>query len=259
MEIIDLSQDIYSRRPSSASQPTPIVWTNVQHSDYTFKHGDISFSSKGLIMSDHCGTHVDAFSHFDAKPDALPIDRMPLEKFFTPAVCLDFSHVPPGTYITRGHIDEGLAKTGIDIRTGDSFLMRLGHLPEGVREAPVRVFERQALMERYLKGFPGLDGEATGWLADQGVVHIGTEARTVDNPSQEHWDSDPPNPSHTACRDRKIVVTENLVIPERLVGKRFVYAAFPLKIRGGTGSPVRAVAILGLGLEGSGASARSGA
>jgi hypothetical protein len=46
---------------------------------------------------------------------------------------------------------------------------------------------------------------------------------------------------------------------ERLAGKRFVFAAFPLKIRGGTGSFVRAVAILGLGLEEGGISARSGA
>ncbi|OGB97707.1 MAG: hypothetical protein A3G35_11610 [candidate division NC10 bacterium RIFCSPLOWO2_12_FULL_66_18] len=246
MEIIDLSQEIYSRRPSSASQPTPIIWTNVHHADYTFKHGDISFSSKGLIMSDHCGTHVDAYSHFDSRPDALSIDRMPLDRFFTPAICLDFSHIPAGSYITRRDIQEGLAKTGLEIRPGDAFLMRLGHLPEGIKDAPIRVFERQAIMDRYLKGFPGLDREATDWLADQGVVHIGTEARTVDNPSQEHWDSDPPNPSHTACRDRKLVVTENLVIPERLAGKRFVYAALPLKIREGTGSPVRAVAILGL-------------
>ncbi|MBI4240168.1 MAG: hypothetical protein HY613_00495, partial [Candidatus Rokubacteria bacterium] len=69
----------------------------------------------------------------------------------------------------------------------------------------------------------------------------------------------PPNPSHTACRDRKLVVTENLVIPERLAGKRFVYAAFPLKIREGTGSPVRAVAILGLHLEGPGGPTRPSA
>jgi kynurenine formamidase len=249
MEIIDLSQEIYTRRPSTPSQPTPIVWTNVHHGDYTFKHSDFSVSSKGLIMSDHCGTHVDAFSHFDAAPDALSTDRMPLEKFFTPAICLDFSHIPAGTYITTLDIEAGLTKTGLAIRPGDTFLMRIGHLGEGIREAPVRVFERQALLEHYLKGFPGLDREATEWLSDRGVIHIGTEARTVDNPSQEDWASDPPNPCHTVCRDRKIVVTENLVIPERLVGRRFIYAAFPLKIREGTGSPVRAVAILGLDLE----------
>jgi kynurenine formamidase len=246
MEIIDLSQEIFTRRPSTPSQPTPIIWTNIEHANYTFKHSDISFSSKGVIMSDHCGTHVDAFSHFDASPDALTIDRMPLERFCTPAICLDVSHVPAGRYVTRQSIEEGLAKTDLAIRRGDTFLMRTGHLSGLSLEAPVRVFERQKLMETYLRGFPGLDGAATEWLADQGVVHIGTEARTVDNPAQEEWDSDPPNPCHTVCRDRRLVVTENLVIPERLVGRRFLYVAFPLKLRGGTGSPVRAVAILDL-------------
>ena len=38
--------------------------------------------------------------------------------------------------------------------------------------------------------------------------------------------------------------TENLVIPKRLVGKRFTFLCLPIKLKDATGSPVRAVAVL---------------
>jgi kynurenine formamidase len=45
-----------------------------------------------LVMGDHAGTHVDAPKHFNADPKAKSIDEVPLENFFTEAVCLDLSH-----------------------------------------------------------------------------------------------------------------------------------------------------------------------
>jgi kynurenine formamidase len=37
---------------------------------------------------------------------------------------------------------------------------------------------------------------------------------------------------------------ENLCNLDKLVGKRFTFIALPLRIRKGTGSPVRAIAVL---------------
>ena len=54
------------------------------------------------MLGDHAGTHVDAPCHFDDDPDALSIDKMPLETFFTEAVCLDLSHKPR---LIGGHYD----------------------------------------------------------------------------------------------------------------------------------------------------------
>jgi kynurenine formamidase len=99
-------------------------------------------------------------------------------------------------------------------------------------------------METYLRGFPGLDREAALWLVRQGVGNIGCDARSIDNPVTERYDSDPPCPVHTVCRDHRILNTENLAIPARLCGRRFRFIALPLKIRGGSASPIRAVALL---------------
>jgi len=49
---------------------------------------------------------------------------------------------------------------------------------------------------------------------------------------------------HQICGELGFTHYENLVNLHRLIGRgRFRYIALPLKIRGGTGSPVRAVAI----------------
>jgi len=49
------------------------------------------------------------------------------------------------------------------------------------------------------------------------------------------------------CREREITHIENLCNLDKLVGKRFTFIALPLRIRKGTGSPLRAVAILSEG------------
>ena len=53
-------------------------------------------------------------------------------------------------------------------------------------------------------------------------------------------------PCHVICRELQRHNTENLANIEEVAGRTFTYCGLPLKIRDGTGSPIRAVAILGL-------------
>src|SRR5215813_10849622 len=83
--------------------------------------------------------------------------------------------------------------------------------------------------------------------ARQGVARGVTDspgAFSIDNPAATLPDADPPYPAHQVCRDRKVLNTENLIIPRELVGRRFTYIGFPIKIVGGTGGWIRAVAVL---------------
>ena len=234
VELIDLSQHIAHRGPARPFHPTPSIWTHVSHKETRakVKHGDISFETKGLIMCDHSSTHVDALCHYDPSPEAESIDELPLDMFYTGAICVDCSHREAGTYIRRQDIERELERTGLQIEKGDTFLYYTGH------------YERNFGTAEWWTGFPGLDREATEYLADMGVINIGCEAFTIDNPMQARLDADPPYPAHTVCRERRMLNTENLVIPRKLVGKRFRFIGFPLKIKGGTASPIRAVAVL---------------
>ena len=90
MELIDLSRDLFHRTQVHPSHPPVVITVWGDHSEKKIA-GDTVFTSKALALSlsDHSGTHVDAPVHFDPRPGAASIDEMPLEKFYTPAICLD--------------------------------------------------------------------------------------------------------------------------------------------------------------------------
>jgi kynurenine formamidase len=76
------------------------------------------------------------------------------------------------------------------------------------------------------------------WLADRGILMFGVEAIS---PAPE---GEPNYLAHMACAERGITHMEGLANLDKLVGRgRFRFIGFPLKIRGGTASPIRAVAV----------------
>ena len=228
MELIDLSREIFHRTQVHPSHPPVVVATWYDH-DEKKRAGDTEFSSKALSISfsDHAGTHVDAPVHFDARPGALSIDQMPLERFYTSAICLDLSHAPLRHAATVPEMQAALAVSGQDIRPGDTVLLHMA------------TNQRLLGTPGYLHDFPGLAVESVHWLADHGIGMFGVEAVS---PAPE---GEPNFQAHLACAERGITHIECLANLDRLVGRgRFRFIGFPLRIRGGTASPIRAVALM---------------
>lgn len=227
MQLIDLSREIHHRTQVHPSHP-PVVMTVWNDHDEIKRAGDFEFSSKAMSIafSDHAGTHVDAPVHFDARPGAESIDEMPLERFFTEAICLDLSHVPLKHAVTVPEIEAALAASGQEIRKGDTVLVWLA------------TNERLLGKPGYLHDFPGLSIEAIHWLADRGIGMFGVEAISPAPEGELNFRA------HRACAERGITHMECLANLDKLVGKgRFRFIGFPLRIRGGTASPIRAVAL----------------
>lgn len=179
-------------------------------------------------MSDHAGTHVDAPKHFDPTPGALSVDQMPLSSFFTSAICLDLSHVELGATISVKEMEDALAASGQEIRDGDTVLLYMAFNKRVATDDP-----------RWQHVFPGLALESVHWLADKGCKIFGVEAIS---PAPE---GEPNFQAHNACGERGITHMEGLDNLHKVVGKgRFGFMAFPLKLVGASGSPVRAVAVL---------------
>lgn len=181
-------------------------------------------SWKYIGMVEHTGTHVDAFFHMN--PKGQTIDEMPLEMFFGKAVCFDMTHVPDLGEITVADLEEAQRITGITV-DGHIVLLNTGlhrrHYPDPI------LFDVN----------PGLSAEATHWLADHGSIVHGVEGPSTDIMSTNLF------PSHRVCRDRGITHYEWLVNLEELVGKgEFIFYGVPLRLDKGTGSPVRAFAII---------------
>ena len=124
MEFVDLSREIFHRTHAHPSHP-PVIITVWNDHDEKVTAGKTTFSSKALSISfsDHAGTHVDAPIHFDDRAGAATIDEMPLENFYTSAICLDLSHVPLKHAITVPEMEEALAKSGEEIRSKDTVLI----------------------------------------------------------------------------------------------------------------------------------------
>ncbi|MEK9832140.1 MAG: cyclase family protein [Rhodospirillaceae bacterium] len=227
MHIIDLSREIHHRAPAHPSHPPVVVTVWNDHSEVK-RAGNTEFTSKSLSlsMSDHSCTHVDAPVHFNPAPDAPSIDQVPLENFYTEAICLDFGEVPNRYEATIDDMEDALAASGEEIKAGDTVMIHMG------------IHNRLYGSPDYVHEFPGLSVPAVHWLADRGIGMFGVEAVS---PAPE---GEPNYLAHLACAERGITHMECLMNLDQLVGKgRFRFAGFPLKIKDGTASPIRAVAI----------------
>lgn len=231
VKIIDLSQEIYQGMPVYPGHLKTVLWYHDTHEETRSKFPDKypfqSYASMGLLMSDHGPTHVDSVFHIN--PEGKTIDKLPLEMFYTEAVCLDVSHVPADKFITLNDIKEALNKHKLTIKKGDTVLLYTGH------------YNKKYGTKDWLFKYTGLDMEAAKWLGEQGVVNIGEDAPSIDSSQAMETRY---YPGHIVCKERSILNTENLANLDKVAGKRFIYAGLPLKIRGGTGSPIRAVAVL---------------
>jgi len=232
--LIDLTRQISHMMPVANPHvnQVPAFWDRITHDTFKgkFAHADITFHIRDFLIGEHVGTHVDALCHYTPRADAPSLEKMPLDWFLTDAICVDVSHVKPKTFITVGDLKRGLEAGGLTIRKGDTFLYWQDYYAR--KDEP-----------NWLHEFAGLDFEAAEWLADQGVVNIGCECASIDNSEAMPFDANPAFPAHRVCRDRQMINTENLANLESVVGKRFVYIGLPLPLVGGTGCPVRAVAM----------------
>jgi kynurenine formamidase len=114
VRLIDLSREIAHRMPVQPAHPTVAVGCWNDH-DEVHRAGNTTVTSKSLHLSlgDHAGTHVDAPCHFNSDPKAPSIDQVPLENFYTEAVCLDLWHVPLRHEITVAELEAAERAAGV--------------------------------------------------------------------------------------------------------------------------------------------------
>jgi hypothetical protein len=228
MRLIDLSREIHHKMARLPNHPMVSISPFTTHDEKRTVDGyEFSSAVTLLNMGDHSGTHVDAPVHFDARPGAKSIDETPLENYFTEAVCLDLSHKPLCSDISIEDLQAAERAAGIEIRPRDTVLLHMDH------------YRRTYGTEAFITDFPGLTKDSATWLGNKGITMFGVEAVSPGRPGRSNFEV------HHVCRDMGFTHMEGLVNLDQLVGKgRFRFIGFPLKIKGGSGSPIRAVAWL---------------
>ncbi len=213
MKIIDLSFEIYAGAPVFSEYPTPIVhkWTSID------EHG---YYSNLLMFVEHTLTHVDVPAHF--VKDGLTVEQMPLERFMGKGVVIDVSNKPPKYEITPEDIESQLERLNVNVGPGWILLFYTG-------------YDRKIGTADFFN-HPGL-----GWASSKYIAELEVNGVGFDAPSVDHY----PFPAHKTLLPKGIVLYENLTNLDKLVGlAEFKFIGLPLKIRKGSASPVRAIAII---------------
>jgi kynurenine formamidase len=223
--IVDLSQTLEEHMPHF---PTHSMFFHNLWGSYW--HGGRSLSYQ-LVMHEHNGTHVDAPAHFisDAKPLAhVTIDQIPLARLMGRGVHLDCRACGETDYVSEKQIMEWESGHGA-IAQGDIVLFDFGWASRW----QLRPHDQSYAAERW----PGVSIEAARYLLSKGAAALGVDTLSPDPPEALRT-----NPIHPVVLEKQLLIIENLANLGELPDF-FLFLAFPLKIRAGSGSPVRAVAV----------------
>jgi kynurenine formamidase len=197
------------------------------------------YAANNFFTAEHGGTHVDSPIHF--AEGRLTVDRLPLERLIGPAVVVDVaaqserdadyqvsvqdfeawesSHGPlPDRAIV-------LIRTGFSARWPDSarYLGTAERGPAGVANLH----------------FPGLHPDGARWLVEERTIAaVGIDTASIDFGQSTLFET------HRTLAARDVPALENLTGLDRLPPSGAAVIALPMKIGGGSGAPLRAVAIL---------------
>jgi kynurenine formamidase len=221
-EIVDLSHTLEEGIPA---WPTHARFGQTLYESYEL--GDVALHY-GLTMSEHTGTHMDAPLHFIPEgPAHYGVDEIPLDRLVGRAATIEATDLEPGALLGADRIESWEQKHG-PIEARDRVLFRYGWDERWAAGPEGRAF---------LEDWPGLGGDAAEYLVERGVSLVGCDTLAIDAAGSVE------NPAHHALLGSEVYILENLKNLDRLPGLCLV-AALPLKIRSGSGSPVRAVALV---------------
>ncbi|HUG90126.1 MAG TPA: cyclase family protein [Planctomycetaceae bacterium] len=172
-----------------------------------------------LSLYSHCGTHMDAPRHF--LDGGATIDQQPLSRCCGPAKVLDLTPVQPRELFGV----ERLARWAERIVPGDRLLLRTD-------------WHRRFGTEAYRHELPRISVELARWLVERQVALLGVEPPSVaDVNNLEEITA-----VHQILLRGNVVIVEGLAHLDEIPVETVEFVALPLRVAGGDGSPVRAIA-----------------
>ncbi|HEY0120300.1 MAG TPA: cyclase family protein [Rhizobium sp.] len=191
----------------------------------SYDRGDVA-CNHSLCLSEHSGTHFDAPLHFIRGGKS--IAEIPLQQFFGRMATIDAQECAPRETVGVERILEFEDQHG-PIAPGDAVFFYFGW---------DRYWNDPSPQERFLRDWPGLSQEASEFLRERGVRMVGSDCLSIDRYGSTDF------PAHTILLGADILIGENFANLGQLPPYCFL-TALPLAISGGSGSPARAVALVG--------------
>jgi kynurenine formamidase len=201
--------------------------------------GGYYYTASNFFTAEHGGTHLDAPVHFGEGRQTA--DRVPLDRLVGHAVIVDVvaaSEDDPDYQVVVADLERAERTLG-PIPDGSIVLVRTGfsrRWPDAARY--LGTAERGEAAVRSLR-FPGLQPDAARWLVEnRSVKAVGIDTASIDYGQSTQFET------HRVLSERDVPVFENLTGLERLPLRGALVMALPMKIGGGSGAPLRAIALL---------------
>lgn len=234
-EVIDLAPLLVPNMVKWPTHPDLAIIDDARSHD---EHG---YFLQTLIIPEHVGCHVDAPAHAHKPLMHKTIDRFPADCTMGPAKKVDVSdlNLQPGDLLTLAQYEAAAKKAGIVIGKGDIALVQFGwdrNLPGGSAGRDHDWWGRNN---------PGMDEDLCRFFSERGVKAVGTDTVSADLGQKDNvMVSDFGHRLYFLPKD--ILIIEGLLNLGRAPAE-FYFIALPLKIRNGSGSPLRPVGIVARG------------
>jgi kynurenine formamidase len=197
------------------------------------------YAANNFSAAEHGGTHLDAPVHF--AEGKWTTDQIPLDRLTGDAVVVDARKHAEANADYRVDVPAVTAweRNNRRIPDGSVVLFRTGwsrRWPDRVAYLGTAGTGPAAVAELH---FPGLDSAAARWLVDNRKVRaVGIDTPSID-PGQSRT-----FPAHQILSAANMPVFENLSNLDQLPEIGSFIVALPMKIRGGSGGPLRIVALV---------------
>ena len=199
--------------------------------------GNYYYSAYSFQSAEHGGTHIDAPKHFAEGKRA--VDEIPLEQLIGEGIIIDVSanaFEDIDYLITKDDLTNWEAQNGT-IPEDAIVLFKTGFGRFWPDKLKYMGTDQKGPSAVLLLRFPGLDPQAAQWLVDnRNIKAVGIDTPSIDFGRSSDFKT------HRILMADNIPAFENLANLELLPPVNFQVIALPMKIKGGSGGPLRIIA-----------------
>ena len=197
------------------------------------------YAANKFCTAEHGGTHIDAPIHFSK--NGMTVDQIPIDSLVGPGVIIDVSEKAsdnPDYEVTISDFEEWEEVNGM-IPHGAIILLHTGFSrfwPDPIKYMGTNKKGPDAISELH---FPGLHPSAASWLVDKRKIKsVGLDTPSIDYGQSKMFET------HRILCQNNVTAIENVANLDNLPKTGIYVMALPMKIKGGSGAPLRLVAIV---------------